>query len=59
MVLMRILPATGWINAFAALQNINWRIHRSNGNFPVENSSNKDENDLPNDLESKVIKTTR
>ena len=56
---MRILPVTGWMNAFAALQNINWRFHRSNENFPAENSSNKDENDLPNDLESKVIKTTR
>ena len=56
MVLMRILPASRWMNAFAALQNINWRFHRSSENFPVENFSNQDENNLSNQLELKVIK---
>merc|ERR1712147_582799 len=44
--LMRILPATGLFNAFAALHNLNGKYQRSIESLPVENPDEVDESDM-------------
>ena len=43
---MRILPATGLFNAFAALQNLNGEYQRSIERLPVENQDELDQHNL-------------
>ena len=44
--LMRILPATGLINAFAVLQNLNGEYQSSIERLPVENQDELDQHNL-------------
>ena len=43
---MRILPATGLFNAFAALQNLNGKYERSIESLPVGNPDELDESNI-------------
>ena len=43
---MRILPATGLFNAFAALQNLNGEYQSSIERLPVENQDELDQHNL-------------
>ena len=44
--LMRILPATGLVKAFAALQNLNGKYQRSIEHLPVGNPDELDESNM-------------